>query len=249
MIIFPLAQCLKNHNFEFFSINSTTSTMDDAKLKINSLNKNLIVISNKQTKGRGRRGNKWVSQPGNIYCSIALLIDIPNDKLFKLAILTSVAIKNSLKHIGLVDILFKWPNDVFCCDKKIAGIIQETYLNKVEEQIIIIGVGINYLSSPLSNTYKTTFIKEYVKDISREQYIEIFFNYFFKYFDEFLLNNNDFFVNEYKKLQMFLNKKIKIQVDKNKIIKGHYMGINKDGSLMLMKNNKKLSIYSGQILL
>ena len=95
----------------------------------------------------------------------------------------------------------------------------------------------------------STEYQEYIKDISREQYIKIFFNYFFKYFDEFLLNNNDFFVNEYKKLQMFLNKKIKIQVDQNKIINGHYMGINNDGSLMLMKNNKKLSIYSGQILL
>ena len=88
----------------------------DAKLKINSLNKNLIVISDKQTKGRGRHGNKWISHPGNIYCSIALLINIPNDKLYKLATLTSVAIKNSLEHIGLIDILFKWPNDVFYKD-------------------------------------------------------------------------------------------------------------------------------------
>ena len=92
--------------------------------------------------------------------------------------LTSVAVKHSLEHIGLVDIFFKWPNDIFCYNKKISGIIQESYLNKIEKQILIIGVGINFLSSPKNINYKTTHITEYVKNISREQYFEIFINYF-----------------------------------------------------------------------
>ena len=49
--------------------------MEEAKLKINSANKNLIVLAKEQTKGRGRRGNKWISPYGNIYCSIALSIN------------------------------------------------------------------------------------------------------------------------------------------------------------------------------
>ena len=35
--------------------------MDEARFKINSLNRNLIVLANEQTQGRGRRGNKWIS--------------------------------------------------------------------------------------------------------------------------------------------------------------------------------------------
>ena len=174
MIILPFDKCLQVHSFEYFSFNSTTSTMDEAKLKINSLNKNLIVLANEQTKGRGRRGNKWVSPPGNIYCSIALLINIPFNDLFKLAMLTSVAVKRSLEHTGLVDILFKWPNDIYCHNKKISGVIQECYLNKLEKQFLITGVGINFLSSPKNSTYQTTHITEYVKNISREKYFEIF---------------------------------------------------------------------------
>ena len=46
---------------------------------------------------------------------------------------------------------------------------------------------------------------------------------------------------------MFLNTNIKIKVDENKIIDGKFIGINDDGSLMLIKDNKELSIYSGQI--
>ena len=46
---------------------------------------------------------------------------------------------------------------------------------------------------------------------------------------------------------MFLNTDIKVKIDENKIINGKFIGINDDGSLMLIKDNQKLSIYSGQI--
>ena len=221
--------------------------MDEAKFKIDSVNKNLIVLANEQTKGRGRHGNKWISPSGNIYCSIALSVNLPSKDLFKFGMLVSVAVKRSLEHIGLVDILFKWPNDIYCHNKKISGVIQECYLNKLEKQILITGVGINFLSSPRNSTYQTTHITEYVKNISREQYFEIFINYFLNYFNEFFLNKDIDFIFEYKKIQMFLNTNIKIKVDENKIIDGKFIGINDDGSLMLIKDKKELSIYSGQI--
>ena len=46
---------------------------------------------------------------------------------------------------------------------------------------------------------------------------------------------------------MFLNTYVKIKINDNKIIEGQFIGINDDGSLILLKDNQKLSIYSGQI--
>ena len=247
MIILPLNDCLQKHNFEFFTLNSTTSTMDEAKSRVDSINKNLILLANKQTRGRGRRGNKWVSPSGNIYCSIALTENLPKNDFLKFGMLVSVAVKHSLEHIGLVDIFFKWPNDIYCHNKKISGVMQEVYLNKFEKKTLIIGVGINFSSSPKKITYQTTHINEYVENISREKYFEIFINYFLYYFNEFFFNKDIDFIFEYKKIQMFLNTNIKIKVDENKIIKGQFLGINEDGSLILVKNKQKLSIYSGQI--
>ena len=83
MIILPFNKCILKNNFEFFSFNSTTSTMDEAKIKVDSVNQNLIILANEQTKGRGRRGNRWVSPFGNIYCSIALYVNLPSNNLFK----------------------------------------------------------------------------------------------------------------------------------------------------------------------
>ena len=247
MIILPINQILQRHNYDFFSINSTTSTMDEAKFKINSTKNNFIILAEKQTKGRGRRGNKWISPPGNIYCSIATHVDVSNSDLLKYIMLVSVAVKRSLEYIGLVDIIFKWPNDIYCNNKKISGVIQETYFNKFKKQISIIGVGINYLSSPINEKYQTTCICEYVKNISREKYFEIFINYLLNSFNEFFLKKDTNFIFEYKKIQMFLNTNIRIKIDENKTINGQFVGINDDGSLMLVRDNQKLSIYSGQI--
>ncbi len=247
MIIIPFNQCLKKNNFDFFSYNLTTSTMDEAKFKVDSINKNLIVLANQQSQGRGRRGNKWISPSGNIYCSIALSLNLSSNDLFKFGMLASVSVKHSLEHIGLVDVFFKWPNDIYCNEKKISGIIQETYINNIEKQFLIIGVGINFLSSPINSNYQTTHISEYVKNISREKFFEIFINYFLYYFNNFFLYNDENFIIEYKKIQMFLNTDIKVKIDEKKIINGKFIGINDDGSLMLIKDNKKLSIYSGQI--
>ena len=108
-------------------------------------------------------------------------------------------------------------------------------------------MGINFVSSPKYNTYKTTHINEYVKNISREKYFEIFINYLLNLINEFFLNKNTDFILEYNNIQMYLNTNIKIKVDEKKIIKGQFIGINDDGSLILIKENQKLSIYSGQI--
>ena len=75
--------------------------MDEAKFKIDSVNKNLIVLANEQTKGRGRHGNKWISPSGNIYCSIALSVNLPSKDLFKFGMLVSVAVKRSLHSIRI----------------------------------------------------------------------------------------------------------------------------------------------------
>ena len=95
MIILPINQILRRYKYEFFSVNSTTSTMDEAKFKINSVKNNFIILAEKQTTGRGRRGNKWISPPGNIYCSIALFVDVSNSDLLKYVMIVSVSVKIS----------------------------------------------------------------------------------------------------------------------------------------------------------
>lgn len=247
MKIIPINDCLKKNDFEFIKIDSTTSTMNEAKKKINFLKKNLIILSKKQTEGKGRLGNKWISPLGNIYSSIVTSNLIDPYILSKFGMLTSVAIKKSLEYINIDKVFFKWPNDIYVENKKISGIIQEYHYNLENKKFLIIGVGINVCSSPQNIKYKTTFIKEFNKKISVEYFFEIFINFFLDSFDNFINNKKMDFIFEYKKKQMFLNDIINIKVGNNKIINGKFIKINNDGSLLLKNNNKEISIYSGQI--
>ena len=97
-----------------FILMSTTSTMDEAKLHLEKFQSNVVVIAKmNKLEARGRRGNKWISTPGNIYCSIAINNTIPIKDYFLFSILSAVSIKYTIDNFGVKEVKFKWPNDIF----------------------------------------------------------------------------------------------------------------------------------------
>ena len=247
MKIKSIDECFRKNKYEYFYLESTDSTMDEIKTRIN--NNNLIVRANEQKKGKGRRGSKWISFPGNLYCSIAIKTEFSLKDYFIYSILMSIAIKDSLEHIGMKNICFKWPNDIYYQDRKISGMILESFKDKKDRKFVIIGVGINFISSPSIDNYKTTHVSTYIKNININEYFKIFINYFFYYINKNINLKNSYFVTRYKNSLMFLGKEITIRVSNNKILKGIFNGINKDGGLLLQQKDKLIQLYSGQILI
>ena len=102
------------------------------------------VIAEKQTSGKGQRGNCWESEPGkNLTFSIVLYpTAIEANKQFHLSMLASIAIIDTLTDYT-DGFSIKWPNDIYWHDKKICGILIE---NELEGQYLsqsIIGIGLN----------------------------------------------------------------------------------------------------------
>ena len=247
MKIKSLEECFTKNKYEYFYLESTDSTMDEVKNKLN--NNNLIVRSNEQKNGRGRRGSKWISSPGNIYCSFAIKTQLSLKDFFIYSMFMSIVIKNSLEHIGLKNIFFKWPNDIYYQDKKISGMILESFNNKKDSKFVIIGVGINFVSSPIIKNYKTTDVSTYIKNIDINEYFKIYINYFFYYINKNIDLKNSYFVTRYKDSLMFLGKEIMIRISNSNILKGIFKGINEDGCLILQQKDKLIKLYSGQILI
>ncbi|PPR46542.1 MAG: Bifunctional ligase/repressor BirA [Alphaproteobacteria bacterium MarineAlpha5_Bin9] len=249
MNIVSLDRVINKNKFKYFYIHSIDSTMEEAKKYIDLGHSNIIILANEQKKGYGRRGNYWVSEPGNVFCTISFKNILSRKDIFKFSVLTSVSIKQSLEYLNINNIFFKWPNDIYCNNKKISGIIQETYINKNSKDIISIGLGINFLSSPKLQSYKTTYVLQYNSKISRDKFFEIFINFFFKSYNDYVYRNNDKFFEIYKKNQMFVNTNIKIINEKKQIIEGRFLGINEDGSLNLKTQNNQIKIFSGNIVI
>ena len=236
---------LQKNSCNYIHLNSTKSTMDDAKKYLEKFHSNVVILADEQQNGKGRRGNIWISPPGNIYCSIVLNNTIPINEYYLFSMLTAVSVKLTLEDLGSNEIKFKWPNDFFLKNNKFGGMILETHNSKKDNKYVIIGIGINFSSSPSIADYKTTFIKKFVKINNKLIFLYNFLNNFFFYWHNYNEQKKEIFSKFYNSL-MFLNEKIVINTG-NRSIKGIFKGIKYDGSLILEKDSELVSIYSGNI--
>ncbi|NUT75635.1 bifunctional biotin--[acetyl-CoA-carboxylase] ligase/biotin operon repressor BirA [Pseudomonas sp. C1C7] len=103
-----------------------------------------LVLAERQTAGRGRRGRKWVSPfAENVYYSLVLRIDGGMRQLEGLSLVVGLAVMQSLRELGVPGVGLKWPNDVLVGQKKIAGILLELVGDPADVCHVVLGVGIN----------------------------------------------------------------------------------------------------------
>jgi len=103
----------------------------------------VVVIAETQTKGIGRQGRPWISPAGGVWFSLALpLKKMSVAQVAPFSMVAALEVTNSLKEINNLDCGIKWPNDILCEGKKIAGILLTTTA-KFRKDWLLIGVGIN----------------------------------------------------------------------------------------------------------
>jgi BirA family biotin operon repressor/biotin-[acetyl-CoA-carboxylase] ligase len=124
-------------------LDAIESTNDYLKSAV--FNNTQVAYTYNQFKGKGQRGNKWMSEPGkNLAFSIKIYpknIDIKDQ--FKINVIFSLLILNTLKSLQIPDIKIKFPNDIMSGNKKICGILIELKVKGSEIDNIIIGFGLN----------------------------------------------------------------------------------------------------------
>jgi|SRR3990167_4715238 len=103
-----------------------------------------IVLAERQTSGRGRRGRNWVSPFGeNVYYSLALQVDGGMRQLEGLSLVVGLALLRALRIAGVVAAGLKWPNDVLVDGRKMAGILLELSGDPADVCHVVIGIGVN----------------------------------------------------------------------------------------------------------
>tara|TARA_Y100000590_G_scaffold435820_1_gene555708 strand:- start:520 stop:1047 length:528 start_codon:yes stop_codon:yes gene_type:complete len=148
-----------------FLLKVTDSTNNVALKKIKQGNSKGIIIAEKQTKGKGQHGNKWISLKGNLFVSVFFEINhnFPLDKLTKK---NCLIIKNTITKFASEKVKIKAPNDILIKDKKICGILQETVFHN-EKKFVIVGIGINLFKSPKIKKYPTTHLSNHVEKVDK----------------------------------------------------------------------------------
>ncbi|MCS7245611.1 MAG: biotin--[acetyl-CoA-carboxylase] ligase [candidate division WOR-3 bacterium] len=119
----------------FYKFEILDSTQDKAFELLKNHNE-VVVISEKMLKGRGRYGNTWISDIGGLYMSIGFK-DKNLDFSKKLLIISPVCIVELLKEYS-INAYIKIPNDIYYYDKKLCGILVE-----IKDNDIVLGIGLN----------------------------------------------------------------------------------------------------------
>jgi BirA family biotin operon repressor/biotin-[acetyl-CoA-carboxylase] ligase len=103
-----------------------------------------VVIAERQTRGRGRKGRSWFSPDGGgIYISLILRPAMPPGEAPRITLVTGVAAAEALLSVTPLEARIKWPNDILIKGKKIAGILTEISTEMDEIDHIVVGVGMN----------------------------------------------------------------------------------------------------------
>lgn len=136
-----------------------------------------VAVADYQTHGRGQVGNTWVSDRGrNLLFSILVCpTDLRAGNGFILSQAMALSIKDVLdRHLS--GVLIKWPNDIYCHDRKICGTLIENTLSGAYVARSVIGSGINVnqtdfpdgLAVPPTSTYLQSGHEMPVEDLLRD---------------------------------------------------------------------------------
>ena len=130
------------------AFDSVGSTNDEAtRLAEAGAPEGTFVWAQTQTGGRGRRGRRWASPVGNLYCSTVLRPQCPAPRAAELGFVAALAVADLVRDGRAVRV--KWPNDVLVEGGKVAGILPESSIaqdGRVEH--VVLGIGLNVSFAP-----------------------------------------------------------------------------------------------------
>ncbi len=146
--------------YRLVALDRVGSSNDEAKrLADEGAEDGTLVWVREQSKGRGRQGRTWSSPPGNLYFSLVLRPDCSLAEASQLAFVAALGVGDGVGSVAppMIEIHYKWPNDVLFNARKGAGILLESKTTPEGGlDWLILGVGVNVKSHPEGTEFPAT---------------------------------------------------------------------------------------------
>ncbi len=226
---------------------------EKASHKEEEINEGTVIISERQSAGKGRLGRKWFSPEGGIWLSIILYPQLSPSYIPRITLMTAVAVVKAIERCTQIKAQIKWPNDILINNKKMCGILTEmsAELDLINWVVVGIGVNVNIKQQEFPEDIRemTTSLKEALrKEISRVRLVQMFLKEFERYYELLKRRKISLILKEWKLYSHTLGKKIKVNIGEN-VVTGEAIDINERGALILKKGDGELiEIISGTII-
>ena len=234
---------------------STIDTTQNFAMKIASKkNENgSIVISKKQTGGRGRMKRKWKSPVGGIWMSVIIHPEFDVTYTTLIPIATSLALCIAIEKTLKINTKLKWPNDITLKGKKVAGVLTDASIISNQIESMVLGIGINFKINPyeLENSIKktpnfygvTTLVKK------NESMVPLIKQFLYELENVLKLINSvqiKKIRNEWTKRSSTIGKNVSI-ITNDGHIRGRALKIDSDGGLVISRNKKTERVLVGDV--
>lgn len=124
-------------------VNSTNEFANEYIDK-NKNQESFVITADFQRYGKGQVNNSWDSEQGkNLLISVVFSFKKKCSNQFDFNIISSLAVLDFLKELGVEKSEVKWPNDILINKKKVAGVLIHNKIKGNEIYKTIIGVGLN----------------------------------------------------------------------------------------------------------
>lgn len=212
------------------------------------------VVADRQFMGRGRHGRQWQSDSGNLFYSIALPVEKPLRECGQISFITALCVRQSILASANSPIAmeFKWPNDLLCGGKKVGGILIEHAAQKGNRQLLIAGIGVNLMLSPLQTAFPASSIyQESGQSIDRNELADQIGQRILNALDDWQKSGFAAYRQEWLKSAWRLGQKITISDQKaadGTALCGIFLDLTPDGALLLQDDEGQTrTILSGMV--
>lgn len=210
-----------------------------------------LVVADRQTAGKGRRGRSWESPTGiGIFMTLMLKPEINPNHASMLTLVAAMATTRAIRRVTGVPAMIKWPNDIVMNGKKVCGILTEMSAQFDYINHIVIGIGINVHNEDFPEEIAQTASSLYLESgqhIHRASLIEAFLEEFEDVYAEYLKTEDmEGLQKEYDAMLVNRGRQVRV-LDPKEPFEGKAMGITKKGELIVDTWESRKLVSSGEV--
>jgi len=208
----------------------------------------VLLATEEQSAGRGRRGRRWHSRPGDLTFSLARRIGRPAGELTALPLVAGAAAAGALRELG-VKAALKWPNDLMVEGMKLGGILVETRQDAGATRAVF-GIGINCSGAAGLEARvgrRVASLDQFIAP-SRNAVIRHVARSLMAALDRFEAQGFDAVRQEWEAMHAHAGQRLRVRLADGRSVSGIADGLGEDGSLRLLTRHGALALQSGRVI-